>query len=171
MSAIATLVVVAIGIAARLDLADRPIDYDSANYAYVATHTGAPGSSFLDFFNNKPPGIYAWYRTAFALFGASVACSAAPDDAEDAPTEVAASGEEATATSADAFSISTRKRDYCCIMRDNSLGVVQACRGFREYRNEVGHLNAQNKCHHTEPSNWARNLVRGNCADIPECPR
>jgi hypothetical protein len=112
---------------------------------------------------------------AFTLVGAVVACSAAPEDAgtggDDEPTEMAASGEEVTATSEDAISISTRKRDYCCIMRDNSLGVVQACRGFREYRNEVGHLNAQNKCHHTEPSNWARNLVRGNCADIPECPR
>lgn len=113
--------------------------------------------------------------TAFALFGASVACSAAPEEsgtgAEDGPTEVAASGEETTATSEDAISFKMPKRDYCCIMRDNSLGVVQACRGFREYKNEAGHLNAQNKCHHTEPSNWARNLVRGNCGDIPECPR
>ncbi len=77
------MVAVGIGIAARLDLADRPIDYDSANYAYVATRMSAFGARYLDFFNNKPPGIYAWYRAAFALFGnGPLAChltSAVPD--------------------------------------------------------------------------------------------
>lgn len=60
---------VAIGIGARLDLGDRPVDYDSANYAYVATRMATFGTGYLEFFNNKPPAIYAWYRAAFALFG------------------------------------------------------------------------------------------------------
>ena len=36
---------------------------------------GDPGSSALSFFNNKPPGIYYWYRFCFAVFGnGPVAC-------------------------------------------------------------------------------------------------
>ena len=62
-------VAVAAGIASRFALGDLPIDYDSANYAYVATHMAERGMSPLAFFNNKPPGIYYWYRAFFGLFG------------------------------------------------------------------------------------------------------
>ena len=60
---------VAVGIAARFALADSPVEYDSANYAYVATHMAERGMNPLSFFNNKPPGIYFWYRAFFGLFG------------------------------------------------------------------------------------------------------
>ncbi len=66
---LAALLVVAIGIGVRLDLADRALGYDSANYAYVATRMAESGASYLDFFNNKPPAIYVWYRAVFGLFG------------------------------------------------------------------------------------------------------
>ncbi len=63
------LVAVAVGVGARLGRADGPLDYDSANYAYVATRMLADGSSPFAFFNNKPPGIYYWYQLCFAVFG------------------------------------------------------------------------------------------------------
>lgn len=67
--------IVALGIAVRLSIGDKPIEYDSANYAYVATQMAERGVSPLAFFNNKPPGIYYWYQLFFALFGdGSLAC-------------------------------------------------------------------------------------------------
>lgn len=66
---VGALLAVALGIAARLSIGDRPIDYDSANYAYVAGQMVKSGVTPLDFFNNKPPGIYYWYRLCFWLFG------------------------------------------------------------------------------------------------------
>lgn len=66
---VGALLAVALGIAARLAIGDRPIDYDSANYAYVTSRMVKSGVTPLDFFNNKPPGIYYWYRLFFWLFG------------------------------------------------------------------------------------------------------
>ncbi len=63
------LVAVAIGVGARFGNADGALDYDSANYAYVATRMLADGSSPFAFFNNKPPGIYYWYQLCFVVFG------------------------------------------------------------------------------------------------------
>ncbi len=67
--ALVALAVVAVGVAARLWLGDRPLDYDSANYAYVATRMIDEGSGPLALFNNKPPGIYYWYVACFTAFG------------------------------------------------------------------------------------------------------
>ena len=70
-SALVTIVSFAVvsGLAIRFDLADRHLDYDSANYAYVASRMAEHGERYLERFNNKPPGIYWWYEAFFGILG------------------------------------------------------------------------------------------------------
>lgn len=56
----------AIGLAARTGALAGPLAlrFDAGCFAYVAERAGA-GAHWLDFFDNKPPGIYALYRAAY----------------------------------------------------------------------------------------------------------
>lgn len=69
--ALLTLAVVAIALRARV--ADLPFERDEGEYAYIAWRWLAGDVPYRDAFDQKPPGIFAFYAAAFAAGGASAA--------------------------------------------------------------------------------------------------
>ena len=60
-------------VAFRIHLLHLPIDRDEGEFAYAGWRMLHGGIPYLDFYNMKMPGIYAFYALLFALFGSSVA--------------------------------------------------------------------------------------------------
>jgi len=56
----------------RLPYLSVPLERDEGEYAYIAQRLAHGDVVYRDAFDQKPPGIFAAYRVAFALFGASV---------------------------------------------------------------------------------------------------
>ena len=59
-------------IAIRAPLMDLPLERDEGEYAYIAWRMTFGETPYLDWFDQKPPGIFAVYRLAIALAGDSV---------------------------------------------------------------------------------------------------
>jgi len=60
----------AAGLTARVQTDAHAMRFDAGCYAYVAQRTiEDPAAHYLDYFNNKPPGIYALYEGIFRLWG------------------------------------------------------------------------------------------------------
>jgi hypothetical protein len=61
-------IAIAIGVVAlRAPLLDLPLERDEGGYAYVAWRLSAGEMPYLDWFEQKPPGIFLAYRAALAL--------------------------------------------------------------------------------------------------------
>jgi hypothetical protein len=64
-------------LALRAPLMDLPLERDEGDYAYIAWRLAHGEVPYLDWFDQKPPGVYVAYRAALALPGdASVAIRA-----------------------------------------------------------------------------------------------
>jgi 4-amino-4-deoxy-L-arabinose transferase-like glycosyltransferase len=63
----ATLVAGVVGI--RAPLMDLPLERDEGEYAYIAWRMAAGETPYLDWFDQKPPGVFLAYRLALALPG------------------------------------------------------------------------------------------------------
>ena len=63
-----------------------------------------------------------------------------------APTEGVEGAEldDESASSEDAISLKRSKRDYCCIVRQ--AGTLLQCKRQRDYRDELGRINARATC-------------------------
>lgn len=53
----------------RAPLMDLPLERDEGEYAYVAWRLAAGETPYLDWFDQKPPGVFLAYRVALALPG------------------------------------------------------------------------------------------------------
>jgi 4-amino-4-deoxy-L-arabinose transferase-like glycosyltransferase len=56
-------------LAIRAPLFDLPLERDEGEYAYIAWRLGAGETPYLDWFDQKPPGVFLAYRVALALPG------------------------------------------------------------------------------------------------------
>ena len=54
-------------IAIRAPLMDLPLERDEGGYAYIAWRMTLGETPYLDWFDQKPPGIFAVYRVALSL--------------------------------------------------------------------------------------------------------
>lgn len=70
---LALLGVAAVAIALRAPVADLPFERDEGEYAYIAWRWLAGDVPYRDAFDQKPPGIFAFYAAAFAAGGESPA--------------------------------------------------------------------------------------------------
>lgn len=70
---LALLVVAAVALALRAPVADLPFERDEGEYAYIAWRWLAGDVPYRDAFDQKPPGIFAFYAAAFAAGGESPA--------------------------------------------------------------------------------------------------
>jgi hypothetical protein len=70
---LALLAVALVAIALRARVADLPFERDEGEYAYVAWRWLAGDVPYRDAFDQKPPGIFAFYAAAFAVGGESPA--------------------------------------------------------------------------------------------------
>jgi hypothetical protein len=59
-------------LALRAPLMDLPLERDEGDYAYIAWRLAHGEVPYLDWFDQKPPGIYAAYRAALGLSGGSI---------------------------------------------------------------------------------------------------
>ncbi len=59
-------------IAIRAPLMDLPLERDEGEYAYIAWRMTLGETPYLDWFDQKPPGIFAVYRLAISLADNSV---------------------------------------------------------------------------------------------------
>ena len=67
---LATVLAIALGaVAMRAPLFDLPLERDEGEYAYIAWRLGAGETPYLDWFDQKPPGVFFAYRAALALPG------------------------------------------------------------------------------------------------------
>lgn len=66
------LVIGLLVLALRAPLMDLPLERDEGDYAYIAWRLAHGEVPYLDWFDQKPPGVYAAYRAAFGLLGDSV---------------------------------------------------------------------------------------------------
>jgi 4-amino-4-deoxy-L-arabinose transferase-like glycosyltransferase len=67
---LATVLAIALGaVAVRAPLFDLPLERDEGEYAYIAWRLGAGETPYLDWFDQKPPGVFFAYRAALALPG------------------------------------------------------------------------------------------------------
>src|SRR4030095_5884077 len=57
----------------RAPVASLPLERDEGEYAYIAQRWMAGDVPYRDVFDQKPPGIFAFYAAAFALGGESPA--------------------------------------------------------------------------------------------------
>ncbi|RIK99156.1 MAG: hypothetical protein DCC71_20525 [Proteobacteria bacterium] len=62
-----------LALALRAPVADLPFERDEGEYAYVAQRWLAGDVPYRDAFDQKPPGVFAFYAAAFALGGESPA--------------------------------------------------------------------------------------------------
>jgi 4-amino-4-deoxy-L-arabinose transferase-like glycosyltransferase len=58
-----------LAIALRAPLLSLPLERDEGEYAYIAWRLGAGETPYLDWFDQKPPGVFWVYRTALAWPG------------------------------------------------------------------------------------------------------
>jgi MFS family permease len=56
-------------VAVRAPLFDLPLERDEGEYAYIAWRLAAGETPYLDWFDQKPPGVFLAYRAALALPG------------------------------------------------------------------------------------------------------
>src|SRR5688572_20295958 len=69
-AALATALALALGtVALRAPLFDLPLERDEGEYAYIAWRLGAGETPYLDWFDQKPPGVFFAYRAALSLPG------------------------------------------------------------------------------------------------------
>ena len=66
-------VIVVAPLALMLPHLDRPLDGDEGVYGTIARSMLHGGIPYQDLFDNKPPLLYGWYATGFALFGETAA--------------------------------------------------------------------------------------------------
>jgi len=66
------LVIGLLVLALRAPLMDLPLERDEGDYAYIAWRLAHGEVPYLDWFDQKPPGVFAAYRVAFGLLGDSV---------------------------------------------------------------------------------------------------
>jgi hypothetical protein len=59
-------------LALRAPLMDLPLERDEGDYAYIAWRLAHGEVPYLDWFDQKPPGVYAAYRAALGLPGDSI---------------------------------------------------------------------------------------------------
>jgi hypothetical protein len=59
-------------LALRAPLMDLPLERDEGDYAYIAWRLAHGEVPYLDWFDQKPPGVYAVYRAALGLSGDSI---------------------------------------------------------------------------------------------------
>ena len=59
-------------LAVRFSDLRMPLERDEGEYAYGAQEIARGYMPYKDTFCQKPPGIFAWYRLGFRLFGESV---------------------------------------------------------------------------------------------------
>ena len=64
---------VGLALALRLPVASLPFERDEGEYAYTAQRWLAGDVPYRDVFDQKPPGVFAFYAAAFAIGGESVA--------------------------------------------------------------------------------------------------
>ena len=57
----------------RAPLWDLPLERDEGEYAYIAWRLAAGETPYLDWFDQKPPGVFLAYRLALALPGDPIA--------------------------------------------------------------------------------------------------
>ena len=68
--ALATAAAIALCVVAvRAPLFDLPLERDEGEYAYIAWRLAAGETPYLDWFDQKPPGVFLAYRAALALPG------------------------------------------------------------------------------------------------------
>jgi hypothetical protein len=70
-----TLLALSVGllvIAIRAPLMDLPLERDEGGYAYIAWRMTQGETPYLDWFDQKPPGIFAVYRVALSLADDSI---------------------------------------------------------------------------------------------------
>ena len=67
----ALLAVALVAVALRVPVADLPFERDEGEYAYIAWRWLAGDVPYRDAFDQKPPGIFAFYAAAFAVGGES----------------------------------------------------------------------------------------------------
>jgi 4-amino-4-deoxy-L-arabinose transferase-like glycosyltransferase len=67
---VAAAIAIALGaLAVRAPLFDLPLERDEGEYAYIAWRLAAGETPYLDWFDQKPPGVFLAYRAALALPG------------------------------------------------------------------------------------------------------
>ncbi|MHC4067243.1 MAG: glycosyltransferase family 39 protein, partial [Planctomycetota bacterium] len=59
-------------LALRAPLMDLPLERDEGDYAYIAWRLAHGEVPYLDWFDQKPPGVYVTYRAALGLPGDSI---------------------------------------------------------------------------------------------------
>jgi hypothetical protein len=59
-------------LALRAPLMDLPLERDEGDYAYIAWRLSHGEIPYLDWFDQKPPGVYLAYRAALGLHGGSI---------------------------------------------------------------------------------------------------
>ena len=59
-------------VALRAPLMDLPLERDEGGYAYIAWRLAHGEVPYLDWFDQKPPGVFAAYRAALGLPGDSI---------------------------------------------------------------------------------------------------
>jgi len=69
VAVVVALAIALFAIALRAPLFDLPLERDEGEYAYIAWRLGAGETPYLDWFDQKPPGVFLAYRLALALPG------------------------------------------------------------------------------------------------------
>lgn len=67
------ILVAGVFVAMRAAIVQIPLERDEGEYAYIAQRLLAGETPYLDQFNQKPPGVFAFYAAAMALGGSTVA--------------------------------------------------------------------------------------------------
>ena len=64
---IGAIAVLALALALRAPVASLAFERDEGEYAYAAQRWIAGDVPYRDFFDQKPPGVFAFYAAAFAV--------------------------------------------------------------------------------------------------------